>query len=322
MFDLRRCPADLAGLAARRSGVISLADCRAAGLTERRVRWLVASGRWQMPFPRTFVTYSGPLDSASCAEAALAYAGDGAALADESAGAYWGLCAQPDELHVVVAYPDDARDQPGLRIHRSRTFSAGDVLPNARPTRLRIEPTVLQLLRSKRSVEGALALVADAVRGRRTTAAQLRQWVDARPKTRWRKQVLMALPDLAAGAHSLLELKDVALSRRHGLPVGSRQFRRLRDGTEFLDHVIEEYAVHVELDGRLGHDRAREVWRDMKRDNASVVRRMRHLRYGWADVVGRPCEVAIERAVVLRQQGWCGAFRRCRSCPDPLPPGL
>jgi hypothetical protein len=256
------------------------------------------------------------------AEAALAYAGENSVVSGALAGAYWNLCPWPENLHLTLPYPDDAADQPGLKIHRSRTLEPGDVLPGVNPRRLRIEPTVIDMLRGRTTIESALGLVADAVRTRRTTAGRLRHWFEGRPKTRWRKAVLLALPDVAAGAQSLLELKDVELCRRHGLPIGRRQFRRDRSGVEFLDHYIGEFGLHVELDGRLGHDRAREMWRDMRRDNASVVRRLRHLRYGWADVLGRPCEVAMERAVVLRQQGWAQPFRRCRHCPAQLPPGL
>jgi hypothetical protein len=60
----------------------------------------------------------------------------------------------------------------------------------------------------------------------------------------------------------------------------------------------------------------------MRRDNRSEVQQLRHLRYGWADMVHRPCDVAIEQGIVLRQQGWQGAFKRCRNCPTQLPPEL
>jgi hypothetical protein len=95
------------------------------------------------------------------------------------------------------------------------------------------------------------------------------------------------MPDIEGGAHSLLELEDATNRRRHGLPMGRRQFKRLRDGTEYLDVVIEEWQMHVELDGRLGHDATRETWRDMRRDNHSEVQRLRHLSYGWADMIDR-----------------------------------
>jgi hypothetical protein len=91
---------------------------------------------------------------------------------------------------------------------------------------------------------------------------------------------------------------------------------------EYLDILIDEFQLHVELDGRLGHDRARELWRDMKRDNRSEELRLRGLRYGWADLADRPCDAAIQQAIILRQQGWTGPFIRCAACPDRLPAGL
>jgi hypothetical protein len=126
--------------------------------------------------------------------------------------------------------------------------------------------------------------------------------------------VLNPLRNLNAGAHSPLELRDAPLRRRHGLPQGTRQVRRLADGAEYLDVVIEEYGVHVELDGRLGHDAARQQWRDMRRDNRSELAGMRHLRYGWADMIDRPCEVAEQQARVLSQQGWPGNLGKCANC--------
>jgi hypothetical protein len=120
----------------------------------------------------------------------------------------------------------------------------------------------------------------------------------------------------------VLEIKDARLRRQHGLPAGRRQKRRAADGTEFLDVFLEEWQMHVELDGRLGHDDAIGIWRDMRRDNRSERQRLRHLRYGWVDFAERPCEVAIEQGVILREQGWTGTFKRCKNCPPALPPGL
>lgn len=181
---------------------------------------------------------------------------------------------------------------------------------------------MLDLLADKLTADAALGLIADSFRDRLSTPEALYAALIARPKTRWRRVVLDALPDLRDGAQSPLEVRDARLRRRHGLPSGQRQTGRMADGTEHLDVVIEEQRLHIELDGRLGHDRAREQWRDMRRDNRSEVAGLRHLRYGWADMVDRPCEVAIEQARILRQQGWTGAFKRCSTCPSPLPPGL
>jgi hypothetical protein len=314
--------AEFVGLGANTAGAVDLTMCRAVGLTDDRAHWLVVTGRWQSPFPRVYVVFSGPIPLLTRQHAALLYVGRGAALSHESAGACWRLCGQPASIHVIVPYAREVEDQIGLRVHRSRTITDADLHPSATPRRTRIERTVLDLLAAKRSADAALGLVADAVRERATTPDRLREALLTRTRTRWRRVVLEALPDISAGAHSALELRDAGTRRTHALPMGTRQVTRMIDGTEHLDVVIEEWQLHVELDGRLGHDRARETWRDMKRDNRSELSRMRHLRYGWADLFDRSCEVAIEQAVVLRQQGWRGPFRRCRSCPRDLPAGL
>jgi hypothetical protein len=306
--------APLDGLGAERAGAVDYATCRLAGMTDERIEWLVKSGRWETLFPRVYAAFSGPIPSLTMQHAALLYAGAGAVLSHESAGCHWRLCPAPDAIHVTVAYPREVADQSGLELHRSRTLRPGDVHPVLSPGRTRIERTVLDLLANKGSADGALGLVADAVSGRATTVELLRSALTRRPRTRWRKVILEALPDVAAGAHSALELRDAKLRRRHGLPMGIRQARRQSDGTEYLDVLIEEWELHVELDGRFGHDRARERWRDMRRDNRSELAGLRHLRYGWADLFDQPCAVAREQAVILRQQGWRGTFRRCPGC--------
>ncbi|HEX3705747.1 MAG TPA: hypothetical protein VHV76_03875 [Mycobacteriales bacterium] len=304
----------LMGLGAESGGAVDIYACRAAGLSDQRVEWLVASGRWQSPLPRTYVTFSGPVPIATMQFAAIKYAGADAALSHESAGALWQLCQTPALMHVTVPYRREVEDQPGLVIHRSRTLSASDLHPTFQPLRTTIERTVMDLLSTKRTADAALGLVSTAVRTRLTTPSHLREAIRGLPKTRWRKVVLDALPDVSAGAHSPLELRDAKLRRAHGLPAGERQWKRLADGSEYLDVLIVEYGVHIELDGRLGHDGAREQWRDRRRDNRGEIAQMRHLRYGWADILDRPCEVAAQQAEVLRQQGWPGRFRRCPSC--------
>jgi very-short-patch-repair endonuclease len=314
MLNPRR-DADLLSLGATTDGVVSLAVCRTAGLTDRRLSDLVATGRWQSPWPRVYVTFSGPLPSATRLQAAVLYAGSDATISHASAGYLWRLTAEPPVIHLSVPYLRDADDQPGLLVHRSRTLRPTDSHPVFTPRRTTAERTVLDLLADLPTATGALALVADAIRGRHTTPERLRTALGERRRTRWRKAILTALPDLRAGAQSALELRDAEIRRRHGLPAGARQVRRQVDGTEYLDVVIEEWQLHVELDGRLGHDRAREIWRDMRRDNRSELLGYRHLRYGWADLVDRGCEAAREQAEVLRRQGWPGRLVRCPRCP-------
>lgn len=304
------------------AGAVQVDECHAAGINDRRLHWLVETGRWQSPFPRVYVVFSGPIPLLTMQHAALLYAGKGATLSHATAGHTWRLCREPAAIHLTVPYSREVDDQPSLAIHRSRTLTDDDVHPVFSPRRTHIERTVLDLLADKKTADAALGLVADSFRDGLSSPDALRAVLQQRPKTRWRKVVLDALPDMRAGAQSPLEVRDANLRRRHGLPAGRRQAGRLADGTEYLDVLVEEWQLHVEMDGRLGHDRARERWRDMRRDNRSEVLRLRELRYGWADIVDRPCQVAIEQAVILRQQGWTGTFRRCPTCPKSLPPGV
>jgi hypothetical protein len=53
----------------------------------------------------------------------------------------------------------------------------------------------------------------------------------------------------------------------------------------------------------------------MRRDNAMAVAGRWTLRYGYADVFGRPCQVVAQVASVLRACGWTGVARNCgRNC--------
>jgi hypothetical protein len=290
-------------------------------MSKDKVRWLVDSGRWQRPFPRVYVTFNGPIPYQVMLQAAVWYAGTGAALSHFTAGHHYCWCPRPSRIHVIVPFNRKIRPQPGLAIHRSRTLSGQDIRI-VEPAVTTPERTVIDLLPEQRTVRNALALVGDAVRSRRTTADNLRAALLAAPEVKWRKPVLDALPDVRAGAHSVLEIMDAKARRRHGLPTGERQFTRKSNGTEHLDVLIKEFRTHVELDGQLGHDGTLDVWRDMHRDNHSEVRGLRHLRYGFADLLERECDVMIQQAEILRQQGWSEPFRRCPNCPKKLPPTL
>lgn len=85
----------------------------------------------------------------------------------------------------------------------------------------------------------------------------------------------------------------------------------LTPGTRSDVH-FEEFGFVVELDGRLGHEH--EAFRDMDRDNRLTARGVLTLRFGWHDVVTRPCAVAAQIEELLALKVWRPEGRRCRSC--------
>jgi very-short-patch-repair endonuclease len=180
-----------------------------------------------------------------------------------------------------------------------------------------VEETVLDLAQSAATLDDAIGWIARACGARLTTAARLAAALAARRQVRWRGELGAAIDDVAAGCHSLLELRYLRdVERRHGLPVGHRQRRRDRPGGRWYDDVgYEEYRTVVELDGRAAHPDERR-WRDQHRDNVGVTEGLSVLRYGTAGVTERACEVAVQVATVLLRNGWPGPPVPCGpECP-------
>ena len=121
------------------------------------------------------------------------------------------------------------------------------------------------------------------------------------------------LTDVAEGVRSYLEmhyLRDV--ERPHGLPKGGRQKTR-PDLPYITDVKYEKYGLIVELDGRLGHE-GEGRFRDMNRDNQHALRDELTLRYGYFDVVSRPCPMAYQVFGALIRRGYPDPFLRCTNC--------
>ncbi len=302
----------LAETATRQHGVLSRFQCQQAGVTEEMIYRRLANGRWQRLLPGTYATFSGPAPRNAMYAAALLYAGTDAVLSHLSAAELAGLVDQPAPL-VHVTIPGDRRVQPAswLVVHRSKRAVASRH-PSRLPVQTRIEETVLDLAEISRNLDQAFGWLTKACGRRLTTPGRIGAVLYQRRRTRWRRELLDALGDVASGCHSLLELRYLRdVERRHGLPVGQRQRARPRRGGRWYDDVrYEEFATLVELDGRAAHPeefRSRDRWRD----NAATVDGLSVLRYGTAEVTERACATAAEVALALRRNGWAGHPRRC-----------
>lgn len=300
----------LAATAAEQGGVVSLSQALAGGLDRAAVHRRVASGRWQRIFPRVYATFSGPLPPASRLHAALLYAGAGAVLSHVTAAALHGWRSPHDaSVHVTVSVTRRVAPQLGLVVHRSRRPPAG----RGSPARTAPERTVVDCIHLCTDVADAIAVVTEALRRRSTTADRLAGAVQQHRGLRHRGAVLTLLT-AGDGVHSPLEAAYAVVERAHGLPVATRQRRRVSAGrVTFDDIAYDEWGVVVELDGRLGHEEADGRFRDMARDNAHVMDGRTPLRFGWRDVLGSPCAVAAVVTAVLRRNGWRGKGV-CRTC--------
>ncbi len=297
------------------SGVLSLSQALETGMSSDSVETLLRTGRWQRMYRGVYATFTGSPSREALLWAVVVRAGPGAALSHTTAAELFGLMPgrdlYPPSIHVTVSRRRHAGQIPGVVLHR-----VGDVAarrhPYLLPPRTRAETTVLDLIDSLSTIDEAFSWVCRAVGKGLTNPDRLYRAIRQRAKLRWRKVMLDALEDVEQGVRSNLEFRYVReVERPHGLPRAQRQVRVVRSGrVYYLDDLYAAYEVGVELDGLVAHPPG-ERWRDFRRDNAGAADGIITLRYGWADVTGRPCEVAAQVAAVLRRRGWTGHARVC-----------
>lgn len=310
---VREMPEQARVRAELQDGVLSRAQALTAGLTDGVIRSWVRGGRWRALGRGVYVTFTGPLPRQSQLWAAVLQAGSGAMLSHQSAAEADHLTDVPSSpIHVTVPGGRRVDPIPSVIVHSStRAGQRRD--PLVEPPRTRVEETVLDLADAARTFEEAFGWICRAVAGRFTTTQRLRAALAERPRVHRRVGLEIALADVEQGVHSVLELLYLRIERVHGLPRASRQARVVRGSrTLYRDCFYEDYRVVVELDGRVAHP-AETAWRDMRRDNAGAEQGVLTLRYGYADLTERPCQVAAQVAAVLQSRGWTGALRTCRS---------
>jgi len=160
-----------------------------------------------------------------------------------------------------------------------------------------------------------VAVLADVVQSRRTTARRLLRALDRRTRMRRRAFLAAVLRDVAAGACSVLEHAFLdRVERRHGLPTARRQVHESARGALYRDVLYEQHGLVVELDGRVFHARPGSRDRDLERDLDAALGRLTTVRLGWGQVVARPCATARKLALLLKAHGWTGSARACPDC--------
>jgi len=293
--------------------IVSRVQLFAAGWSEPRIRQPLRGRRWQTVHPGVYATHTGPIGYDERLLAALLYAGPEAAWSHYTAAEQLGLITpDPDRpVHVTIPEHRRVRSRPNLVIHRDERWA--DRLAAVVPPRRTPADAVLDIVGITRSLDRAAAVIAEACQSGRVAPSDLMRSLSERVRLRHGRSLRPIIADVAAGSHSLLELRYLRdVERRHALPTGQRQ--RAVEG-EFTDVFYVGFELLVELDGRL-HLVPRQRWRDLDRDNRATLRTEATLRYGWFDVTSRPCEAAVQVLHVLRRKAPALAAKRCGpDCP-------
>lgn len=293
--------------------IVSRAQLQAAGWSEAEMRRGLRSRRWQTVHPGVYATHTGPIGYDDHRLAALLYAGPEAAWSHYTAAEQLGLLKPDSSRPIYVTIPKRRRigARPRLVIYRDEHWRHR--LATVVPPRRTAADAVLDIVGISPSADQAAAVIAQACQSGRVSPAHILTALARHPRLRHRRALLPILTDVAAGSHSLLELRYVRdVERRHGLPSGVRQ-RAVDD--EFTDVFYDGYNLAVELDGRL-HLVPDQRWRDLDRDNRAALRAESTLRYGWFDITSRPCQAAVQTLQILRRAQPELTARPCSStCP-------
>lgn len=218
---------EIEALLAHQDGVIARSQTLAAGCSPTQVARLLRRRDWIPVHPGVYVNHTGPLTwrqrawaaVLACAPAALegwsairAHEGPGRRDHDDDA-----------PIRVVVRHGRQKAAPDGVRVRGSRRFDES-VQMHLSPPRQRYDDAIIELADRTEDDLRALAILADACGGRRTSATRLLTRMDTMSRLSRRSWLAEVLLDVAESTCSVLEQAYLArVERAHGLPRGLRQ---------------------------------------------------------------------------------------------------
>ncbi|SDO50657.1 Transcriptional regulator, AbiEi antitoxin, Type IV TA system [Nakamurella panacisegetis] len=309
MYHRHEVPPELERLARAQSGVLVRTQILGCGVSDNVLDRLVSAGLFGRIERGLFAYPHGTPPWTGWVWAGVLMGGPHARAGGMTAARLQGLAdQQPQTIDILT--PAGTRpaarnwvtfreERPGVRSISTRT----------EPPCTRIEDTVLDLCTA--GPAAAIEWITAAIQRRLTSPEALQRALQRRRRIPNRRLITGIIADAADGVHSSLEYHyRHAVEKAHSLPRGQRQQSR-GARREFVDVLYADYALVVELDGRLGHVGR---LRDRRRDNVHTKTGSPSLRYGWTEVTQESCEVALEVAEVLIGQGWSGSPGHCPRC--------
>jgi len=311
---------DLEKLIRAQDGLIARRQVLAAGESRHDISRRLRRREWATVHEGVYVNHTGALTWQQRAWAAVLWAWPAALSHDSALRALDGPGKKGRDdglIHVAIAAERRAVAPTGIVVHRMSHF-ADRVQWNKHPPRIRFDQAVIDSAADATTDQDAIAVLADAVNGRRTTADRLIVALADRARIPRRSWLSGILADVEAGTCSVLEHGYLArIERAHGLPQGQRQVPA-SNGTRpmFRDVEYADHGVIVELDGRLGHTSVEDRERDLDRDLAAAGEGKQTLRISYGQVFDRACATAARIAQVLGRE-----VRPCAECGRSDPPG-
>jgi very-short-patch-repair endonuclease len=238
--------------------------------------------------------------------AAMAYAGNRAALSHLTALASWRLPVPVGgPIHLLTDESRRLRGTPGLMVHRREGLELRppDIVTRGGMFVTRLERSVVDswpLLDGDAKRAPAIC----AVTQRMTTPARLLGALDATPRLAGRRLLSRLVRLLADGCRSNLEIWGYDhVFQGPGFTQLRRQVPvRLGQRTVYLDVFDDETGVNFELDGAKYHADPKDRERDLRRDAALASQGITVVRFTHNRLIHEPDDVAREARAILRSR--------------------
>ena len=287
---------ELAAIAERQHGVVSLDQARRVGFADHQVRSLVEAGRLVRPATGVFLFAGCPPSWKQAVMVAVAAAGEAAFASHQTAAYLWELVGfKPARIEVVMPRWD--RSQKGFVVHESLDLVAEDEdrvdgIPTTSATRTVVDlgATAPWLVEAalERGIRRGLFTVAEVARfvsrvgrrGRRGVGT-IRPLIEQR--LRWDAATESELEDLFRKVWSDLGRPEPVAQHRIEDLAGNFVCR--------ADFAFPDARLRIELDSEAYHMDRPTFRKDRSVQNRTELLGWRTLRYTWWDLTSRPAEV-------------------------------
>jgi very-short-patch-repair endonuclease len=279
-------PAAVTRLLRRQDGVLTRAQARAAGLSDRQITARIRTGEWAIVHRGVLRRADTDLSAFGRSRAAVLWAGSDAVLSGIAAAHWLGLIADlPLPIEVVVPADRHPVARPGIRIVRRR-LDAVDV----RAVRgLRVLAVPMATLRAAVALGDRGTDLLDRQLQRGLPFARLHQAYCRQIGWRGSATAHRLMATAGDGAAAASERLLVSLFRSAGLTGWQLNAEVIVNGRRYHpDFSFDRRRLAIEVDGWAWHSTPDRFRADRMRDNDFLLAGWRVLRFTWYDLTRRP----------------------------------
>ncbi|MEO7802918.1 MAG: type IV toxin-antitoxin system AbiEi family antitoxin domain-containing protein [Actinomycetota bacterium] len=280
-------------IAAKQFGLITRAQAKAVGFTQKMVSARVTKGTWCREYPGVYRLVSSPVSWEQKLMAAQLWAGDDTLFSHRTAAWLFSLPGGETSRIDITTTRKMRYNGTLIRFHQVGQIQASDIVQVRGFRTTEVTRTLIDLgdLVTDATIEDALD---NALRRNLTSLPKLRWRLSSQDMCKRRgTSHLTRLVVVGDVTESRLERRFLALLRTSSLPMPQRQVEvRLRNNRRaFIDFAYPEVKLAIECDGRATHFDRSDWENDLERRTQLARLGWRVIHVTWQGLSSRPQEI-------------------------------